>query len=943
MLGIRPGEGRAVLRSGAHLALALAGTTLHLSASEALFLGAYSARWLPVALMGGAILGIAAGAAHGFLKRRLGAGVVSVYVLFLAAARFLGPLPLLLIVTPGSVLVGIESASLIQRLFDPRAARRLIPAIGVLGCAGTIAGGLAVGALSRLLGPADVAWPAAACLLASIPFMTGGRPSSRRTRARAAGSLLRNRFAFLLVVLVFGMGLLTTLVRVQLGVELQRSLSADRIAGFLGRLNAALSAGAVLFQLLIAPRLLSRLGIGASLTIYPWALSLASIAILAVPGLATATAALSAERLLRQNLQRPVLSVAVLPLPDALRARATSALRGMLEPLAVAAASGVVLATGPAVVPAASCAIAVVLVVGALAARRLYARELESALHARRLRVGEAGELPAPAERLHEQLDSDSPERVILALRLLSGNATDTTLRLVRERWPKWKPDLRAEAVGCLADHPGALEGLDADDPQIRAALIRSGGVRDEEELVRSLEIPEVRGEAMAALLRMGKRDRVRPRLDAWMNEGLPEAALALAARPDPAYAAQAVRYLSDDRTFESARSALLAMGTASREPLLAARTAPAIELLGELEDPSLLDLLRDPDSEIRYRAAKALGRRGTRNRDAILAALEIEIAATGDFDWRIERIFVLLGLLHPDRPLRRMHLSFRSADPRQRGIALEALEEILDPDGKRRILPILESPPPEDPDPTGLRSLALFREWTSSDLALIESGPRRPPWIPFVNGEPLDLERIVAGTLVPDAGRIPLPAIYEAIRRRPRCGTPWLRALARRWTGSTPELADGVSRSFPSLASRSIETSAGSHDLWQRLFLLRSLPLFSDLGPERLRLVAEISSVLPVAEGDLVVREGAAGHHFYVVCSGALEVTSGGRRIALMGEGEAFGELALLTGEPRSATVRARQGGEVLTIERVDFLDLIDTHPGLVEAFSVVLARRKS
>jgi CPA1 family monovalent cation:H+ antiporter len=77
------------------------------------------------------------------------------------------------------------------------------------------------------------------------------------------------------------------------------------------------------------------------------------------------------------------------------------------------------------------------------------------------------------------------------------------------------------------------------------------------------------------------------------------------------------------------------------------------------------------------------------------------------------------------------------------------------------------------------------------------------------------------------------------------------------------------------------------------------------------------------------------------VLCSGYAEVLVGGRRVATVPEGSGFGEFALLTGEPRTATVRALVPCDMLSIDRVDFLDLLSAHPLLVKSFATMIAQR--
>jgi len=84
-------------------------------------------------------------------------------------------------------------------------------------------------------------------------------------------------------------------------------------------------------------------------------------------------------------------------------------------------------------------------------------------------------------------------------------------------------------------------------------------------------------------------------------------------------------------------------------------------------------------------------------------------------------------------------------------------------------------------------------------------------------------------------------------------------------------------------------------------------------------RIAGELVSV-PVTAGQAVVTEGEEGDKFYLVRAGTFEVVQGGRQVATYAPGDVFGEIALLKGGPRIATVRALEAGEVLALSKADF-----------------------
>src|SRR4051812_12911981 len=86
----------------------------------------------------------------------------------------------------------------------------------------------------------------------------------------------------------------------------------------------------------------------------------------------------------------------------------------------------------------------------------------------------------------------------------------------------------------------------------------------------------------------------------------------------------------------------------------------------------------------------------------------------------------------------------------------------------------------------------------------------------------------------------------------------------------------------------------------------LAQVPLFSSCSNRDLQKIAKASDELSIDEERTLVEQGAIGHEFFVIVEGTAEVKRGSRRIATLGPGEHFGELALFDGGPRTATVVA-------------------------------------
>jgi CRP-like cAMP-binding protein len=127
----------------------------------------------------------------------------------------------------------------------------------------------------------------------------------------------------------------------------------------------------------------------------------------------------------------------------------------------------------------------------------------------------------------------------------------------------------------------------------------------------------------------------------------------------------------------------------------------------------------------------------------------------------------------------------------------------------------------------------------------------------------------------------------------------------------------------------------------------LRASELFENQPPEVVRAVLAQGHLVEYGPGDVVVRQGDRGDRLFVVKSGVLEVvaapTDGSEPvvIAYLGTGEVLGELALLTGSPRSATVRSPERAELFAVDKAVFLDLMEILPAFSRNLCVVLARR--
>ena len=109
---------------------------------------------------------------------------------------------------------------------------------------------------------------------------------------------------------------------------------------------------------------------------------------------------------------------------------------------------------------------------------------------------------------------------------------------------------------------------------------------------------------------------------------------------------------------------------------------------------------------------------------------------------------------------------------------------------------------------------------------------------------------------------------------------------------------------------------------------LLRNVPLFSDRPNRELDLISSIADIVDVPAGKQLTREGDRGREFYAVVSGTAEVTRRDQQIATLGPGDFFGEIALVSKMPRTATVTTTSPARVLVITDQDFRRLLEIDP---------------
>lgn len=127
-----------------------------------------------------------------------------------------------------------------------------------------------------------------------------------------------------------------------------------------------------------------------------------------------------------------------------------------------------------------------------------------------------------------------------------------------------------------------------------------------------------------------------------------------------------------------------------------------------------------------------------------------------------------------------------------------------------------------------------------------------------------------------------------------------------------------------------------------QRGSYLRDLELFADCAPAELSSVDSLATRLRVDQGEVLLHEGAWDRQFIVIVEGQVRVShQQGAPIAVLSAGDFVGEMAMLTGEERSATVTALTPVEILVCNASEFRALLETAPSVSQKVVAAAASR--
>jgi CRP-like cAMP-binding protein len=126
-----------------------------------------------------------------------------------------------------------------------------------------------------------------------------------------------------------------------------------------------------------------------------------------------------------------------------------------------------------------------------------------------------------------------------------------------------------------------------------------------------------------------------------------------------------------------------------------------------------------------------------------------------------------------------------------------------------------------------------------------------------------------------------------------------------------------------------------------KKVDLIRKVPLFSHLSRKQLAQVAKVADEIDLREGKEMTREGAPGREFFVILEGSADVRKRGRKINSLKPGDFFGEIALVTSVPRTATVAATSPVRALVVTDREFRHLLEESPDIKTRVMQAMAAR--
>ncbi|HEY5984605.1 MAG TPA: cyclic nucleotide-binding domain-containing protein, partial [Anaerolineales bacterium] len=372
--------------------------------------------------------------------------------------------------------------------------------------------------------------------------------------------------------------------------------------------------------------------------------------------------------------------------------------------------------------------------------------------------------------------------------------------------------------------------------------------------------------------------------------------------------------------------------------------------ILGRIQGRPSLELLRSMmtsrDEELKLEALKSLSRLCYRaeSSEQIAAHLHDEVeyaawlAAARDnlqhvgspAAWNIlanaldisfrdarSRILLFLSFLYDRTAVLRAKGALDHPSATNAPMALETIDALLPSAMKTWILPLMENAALGD----------AVRRWRLAGIEIADASPGS-----------LLRSLISVGSGARHASWARLCALHVAGRTGERGLTSELEAIA---TGDDPALAAMAHWALNRFSAATAPVGgARMLSLVEKVLILKSAPLFAETPDNVLAEVAGLVEEVSFDADQVIFKKGEAGDSLYVIVSGSVKVWDGERLLNELGEGEVFGELALLDPEPRLATVKCAEPTSLLRLDAPHFREVLDSQPEVSAAIIRVITR---
>jgi HEAT repeat protein len=318
-------------------------------------------------------------------------------------------------------------------------------------------------------------------------------------------------------------------------------------------------------------------------------------------------------------------------------------------------------------------------------------------------------------------------------------------------------------------------------------------------------------------------------------------------------------------------------------------RRYPNLEIDGGVVDAAFVDEARE---YYHLLAAAALHRQ---HGDEFLSrALEERLVYT------LERIFRLLGLRYPADDVYNAYLGLVGDARPRRSSAVELLDNVLDAGSKRYLLPIIDR---VSEAATIARGGELFGVGAATrDDSLVRLIAGRDPWLRAC-------------------------AVFTA-----RANVSGAVRVAVEAASGDPDVVVAQTARLLLGAWKSSKGTRPMFTVIEKVILLQSVDVFSDISTEQLAYLAAISEEVSYLKGETIYETGEASDSLYLVVEGRVRLHRDGDDILQAGRNDVFGTWALFDEEPRVATATVVEPTRLLRIDRDDFLELLSDHTEITQ-----------